>query len=78
MNTTSELTQAQIDRQDLVDNSIFEMLTKILDRKNVPENYSDCWNIYDIGIIRDAVEKLLVRDYHFMISEEFYPYFEEG
>lgn len=73
MNTETELTQEQIDRQDFVDNTIREFIEKISEGKidfYTPSNSS-------IGEIRDAVEGMLVRDYRIMTSQEFYPYFDE-
>ena len=65
-----ELTKKQIDRQDFVDNSIFELLQTL----NPTDNNFD-WNIEIIAIVRDAVQ-------HFIVSktncseQEFYPYIE--
>jgi hypothetical protein len=71
MNTSNELTDEQIARQDLVDNAINNLLTEVtgLDIES--------WNAYDRGQIRDVLEKLIVRDYSIMTTEDFYPFFEE-
>lgn len=63
-----KLTKKQIDRQDFVDNQIFEILQKIL-----PPSKQIDWDIEMIGEIRDAIQKQLVQKQ--IISEkQFYSY----
>ena len=64
-----ELTKTEIERQDLVDNSIFELLQKINPSANKIE-----WNIETIGQIRDTVSKVLVEDLRLCSEKKFYPY----
>ncbi len=60
------LTQDQINRQDLVDNTIHKMLER-LTGKQLPHN------IEFLGSIRDEIAYQL-RSYGLMKSEDFYPY----
>jgi hypothetical protein len=66
-----ELTKKQIERQDFVDNSIFELLQSL----NPTDKEFD-WDIEIVGNIRDTVQ------YHIQqktncSKQEFYPYIEE-
>lgn len=64
----ANLTKKQIDRQDFVDNQIFELMQKLLS----PSNQID-WDIEVIGAIRDEIRKQVV-DKKIMSEMQFYPY----
>ena len=65
------LTDAQIERQDLVDNAINDLLDSVANtHDNTP------WNIEYIGIIRDALQEVVVSHARLMTEMEFYPYIE--
>lgn len=61
------LTQKQIQRQDFVDNQIFELLQKLL-----PPSKRIDWDIEAIGAIRDAIGKQIISR-KFMNETQFYP-----
>ena len=64
----TELTKQQINRQDFVDNQIFELVQKFLS----PAKQID-WDIEIIGTIRDEIRKQLVGKK--LINErQFYPF----
>lgn len=63
-----ELTKRQIERQDFVDNQIFELLQNI-----IPQSKKIDWNIEIIGAVRDAIVEQVV-DQKFMSEMKFYPY----
>ncbi len=62
------LTKKQIERQDFVDNQIFELIQKF-----APSSKKISWNIETIGTIRDAIGKQII-DKKFMNEIKFYPY----
>ena len=62
-----ELTQEQIERQDFVDNSIFELLQNLN-----PTNKDLEWDIEVIGGIRDLVGNYFL-DKKVCSEQEFYP-----
>lgn len=68
----NELTNEQIERQDSVDSSIFE-LVQLLN----PSNREIEWNIEMIGEIRDCIEEWLVEHLRVTSREAFYPYMKE-
>ena len=61
------LTKQQIERQDFVDNQIFELIQKLLPSKKIDQD------IEIIGAVRDAIRKQIV-DKKFMSEKDFYPY----
>ena len=63
-----ELTNEQIERQDFVDNAIFNMINEL-----IPSDKEMEWNIEAIGKIRDAIQFQLV-ERGFCTEQEFYPY----
>ena len=65
------LTKQQIERQDFVDNVIFDMINELIPSEKEME-----WNIEVIGEIRDAIQSQLV-DRGICTEQEFYPYIEE-
>jgi hypothetical protein len=67
----TELTKTEIERQDFVDNSIFDLI-KILN----PTEKEIQWNIEIIGEIRDVIFDWLVDNLYFCAEKEFYPYIE--
>jgi hypothetical protein len=61
------MTVMQIERQDFVDNSIFELLQAL----NPTDRHFD-WDIEMIGCVRDAVKNTLIRKTN-CSDYEFYP-----
>ena len=66
-----ELTAQPIERQDFVDNAIFELINELILSEKEME-----WDIEAIGEIRDAIQSQLVEK-GFCTKQEFYPYIEE-
>lgn len=67
-----ELTIRQIERQDFVDNRIFELI-----RELNPSQTEIDWNIEVIGKIRDSIQAVFSDE--FSINEEdFYPSLEKN
>jgi len=66
-----ELNKKQIERQDFVDNSIFELLQSL----NPIDNNFD-WDIEMIGSIRDTIQSWIIEKTN-CSEQEFYPYIEE-
>ena len=66
-----ELTAQQIERQDFVDNAIFELINELILSEKEME-----WDIEAIGEIRDTIQSKLVEK-NFCTEQEFYPYIEE-
>ena len=64
----TKLTKSQIERQDFVDNQIFELIQQLL-----PPSRQIDWDIEVIGAIRDAISEQLV-DKKLMSEMQFYPY----
>jgi hypothetical protein len=76
MNITHEVfAERETERQDCVDNLIFELINAV-----VPEDVEVDWDIEDIGEIRDVLEGIIVDKLNLMTSYDFYPYdtFEDG
>lgn len=67
-----ELTDKQLERQDFVDNSIFE-LVQLLN----PKAQQIIWDIEMIGQVRDAIETWLVVHLRSTDRMSFYPYVQE-
>ena len=65
------LTEQQIERQDFVDNAIFNLINEL-----IPSSKEMEWNIEAIGEIRDAIQSQLVTR-GICTEQEFYPYIEE-
>ena len=63
------LTKRQIDRQDFVDNEIFDLMQKCLPPSKTME-----WDIEVIGAIRDAMKEQIVDKQKLMSEAQFYPY----
>ena len=66
-----ELTKQQIERQDFVDNAIFELINEL-----IPSDKEMEWDIEVIGEIRDVIQSQLVKR-GFCTEQEFYPYIEK-
>ncbi|MCR5065136.1 MAG: hypothetical protein K6A67_05130 [Bacteroidales bacterium] len=66
-----ELTKQQIERQDFVDNAIFELINKL-----IPSDKKMEWDIEAIGEIRDAIQAYFVGR-GFCTGKEFYPYIQK-
>jgi len=63
-----ELTRRQIERQDFVDNAIYNLINEL-----IPSDKKMEWDIDAIGEIRDAIQSQLVE--RGMCTEQaFYPY----
>ena len=65
------LTEQQIERQDFVDNAIFNLINEL-----IPSNKEMEWDIELIGEVRDAILTKLVEK-GLCSEQEFYPYIEE-
>ena len=67
-----ELTHGQIERQDFVDNGIFDLIQNLN-----PTSTETEWDIEVIGQIRDHIRYLLVEKLQICDEMSFYPYLEE-
>jgi hypothetical protein len=66
-----ELNKKQIERQDFVDNAIFELLQTIN-----PTDKELCWDIEMIADIRDTIQYYIIKRIN-CSEQEFYPFIEE-
>lgn len=64
-----QLTKKQIERQDYVDNQIFELIQKLL-----PPSKKMNWDIEVIGIVRGTIQEQIVDKQKLMNEAQFYPY----
>lgn len=64
-----KLTKQQIERQDFVDNQIFELIRKLL-----PSSKKIDWDVEAIGAVRDAIREQIVNKQKLMSETQFYPY----
>jgi len=62
------LTRKELDRQDFVDNEIFELIQRLL-----PPSKQIEWDIEVIGTIRDEIQKQIVNKQKLMSEIKFYP-----
>lgn len=62
------LTKRQLERQDFVDNEIFELLQRIF-----PAHKRLAWDIEMVGGVRDAIENEAV-ERRMITRQRFYPY----
>lgn len=69
MNVDETWTGREEERQDCVDNLIFELMEAV-----VPEETEIEWDIEDIAEIRDVLESIIVDKLSLMTSYDFYPY----
>lgn len=67
-----ELTKKQIERQDFVDNEIFELLQNIN-----PSGQNIEWNIEMIADLRDRIQYWFVEYLNITDEMTFYPYVKE-
>ncbi|MDR1895805.1 MAG: hypothetical protein LBR10_03340 [Prevotellaceae bacterium] len=67
-----ELSKKQIERQDFVDNSIFELLQSLH-----PAASQLDWNIDIIGEIRDVIQSYFIENIDDIDEQIFYPFIEE-
>ena len=63
-----KLTDGQIERQDFVDNQIYDLVTRL-----VPLTKEIEWDIEMIGDIRDTIQSWIVDRYKITNELEFYP-----
>jgi hypothetical protein len=61
------LTGEQLDRQDLVDNAIQDLIER------VTGNGVQSWSLENIGKLRDTLKDVIVNDIKAMPAQEFYP-----
>jgi hypothetical protein len=71
-----ELTEEQIDRQDLVDNACHCLIEELAEQFHCSTVDID-WDIEDIGRIRDVVQDIIVNKLKLCSEKEFYPFVEE-
>ncbi len=67
-----ELTDKQIERQDLVDNAIFNLIQSL----NTTDKTIN-WDIELIGEIRDVIAEWMIERLKITDEQNFYPYLEE-
>jgi hypothetical protein len=67
-----ELTDKQIDRQDFVDNAIFQLVQTVN-----PTDKKIKWDIEMIGEVRDVIRQWIVERMKIADEQTFYPYIEE-
>jgi hypothetical protein len=67
----SELSQKDLDRQDFVDNQIFELIQSLSGKEMD-------WNIEMISDIRNRIQHWVVDYYNISDEKTFYPYLEDG
>jgi hypothetical protein len=63
-----EFTEDQINRQDFVDNEIYDLVKQLIPSRREIE-----WDIEMIGDIRDTIHHWLVDKYKILEELEFYP-----
>jgi len=71
-----ELTQAQLDRQDEVDNACFNFILELSGERSADDGGKVEWDMETIQEIREAVQDVIVDKLHLMTEMEFYPYIE--
>lgn len=67
-----ELTDEQIERQDLVDNAIYQLMQSLN-----PTDKEIEWNIEMIADIRDVASEWMVERLNIADEQIFYPYVDE-
>jgi len=67
-----DITKHQIERQDFIDNTIFDLIKSIN-----PTDKKINWDIEMIGEIRDVLKEWLVDKLNLTTEQEFYPYIQE-
>jgi len=71
MGKEKSLTDAQVERQDAVDNACHSLLNEL-----APNDVIE-WNQEYISAVREAVQEVIVEKLHLMTEMDFYPYLEE-
>jgi hypothetical protein len=67
-----ELTDKQIDRQDFVDNAIFQLVQRVNSTDKTIE-----WDIEMIGEVRDVIRQWIVERMKITDEQTFYPYIDD-
>ncbi|MBS3917738.1 MAG: hypothetical protein KG012_02505 [Deltaproteobacteria bacterium] len=67
-----ELTDKQIDRQDFVDNAIFQLVQRVN-----PTDKNIEWDIEMIGKVRDVIRQWIVERMTITDELTFYPYIDD-
>lgn len=67
-----ELSERQIERQDLVDNAIYQLIQSISPAEEKIE-----WDIEMVGGIRDVLQEWFVDKLNLTDEQNFYPFLEE-
>jgi len=67
-----ELTDKQIDRQDFVDNAIFQLVQRVNSTDKTIE-----WDIEMIGEVRDVIRQWIVGRMKITDEQTFYPYIDD-
>lgn len=62
------LTKQQIERQDFVDNQIFELVQRLMPAAKIN------WDIEMIGNVRDLIQTQLIDKQKVVSENQFYPY----
>jgi hypothetical protein len=68
--TTQELTSNQTERQDFVDNAIYELIASL----NPSNKKEISWNIEMIGDVRECIRHWLVERHQVCTDLAFYPF----
>lgn len=72
----TQLTKLQIEKQDIVDNYIYEVLLNFARMESGNDRYELDWDIEEISDVREVVMDILIK--HGLTTEmKFYPYMEE-
>ena len=66
------LSERQIQRQDYVDNAVYELIKQVN-----PTNKQIEWDIELIGEIRDSIRECLVQKLRITDEQDFYPFLED-
>ncbi len=66
-----ELTKKQLERQDFVDNEVFDLIKKLIPADKAKKLQ---WDIEMIGEVRDMIRIYAVNHKKLMSEQEFYPY----
>jgi hypothetical protein len=67
-----ELTDKQIERQDFVDNAIYQLIQSVN-----PTDKGIEWDIEMIGDIRDVIAEWMIERLKITDEQNFYPYLED-
>ena len=68
-----ELTQSQLDRQDMVDNAIYQLFLEL----NPNQGKQIDWDIHWISEVREVMERVFVHELAVCDDLTFYPYLVE-